>query len=81
MPQVLVPVTTFLMGARDADEQAEADERSRHEVTLDAFAIDLYEVSVAQYAAFLNALGDYVAACNNFTCLSTRFEDDAELPN
>ncbi|WP_420630477.1 protein kinase domain-containing protein [Candidatus Leptofilum sp.] len=74
MPQVLIPATTFLMGARGEDELAEADERSRHEVTLDAFAIDLYEVSVAQYAAFLNTLGDYVAACNNFTCLSTRFE-------
>ncbi|WP_420642625.1 protein kinase domain-containing protein [Candidatus Leptofilum sp.] len=74
MPQVLIPVTTFLMGARDDDELAEADERSRHEVTLDAFAIDLYEVSVTQYAAFLNTLGEYVAACNSFTCLSTRFE-------
>lgn len=74
MPQVLIPATTFMMGARDDDELAEPDERSRHEVTLDAFAIDLYEVSVAQYAAFLNTLGNYVATCNNFTCLSTRFE-------
>lgn len=74
MPQVLIPATTFLMGATDADAQAEADERSRHEVTLDAFAIDRYEVSVAQYAAFLNTLGDYVNACNGFTCLSTNFE-------
>ncbi|MBK7895842.1 MAG: SUMF1/EgtB/PvdO family nonheme iron enzyme [Anaerolineaceae bacterium] len=74
MPQVLIPATTFMMGARDDDELAEPDERSRHEVTLDAFAIDLYEVSVAQYAAFLNSLGDYVAACEGFTCLSTRFE-------
>lgn len=74
MPQVIVPATTFMMGARDEDELAEPDERSRHEVTVDAFAIDLYEVSVAQYAAFLNTLGQYVNACNGFTCLSTRFE-------
>lgn len=74
MPQVLIPATTFMMGATDADELAEADERSRHEVSLDAFAIDLYEVSVAQYAAFLNTLGDYVNTCNGFTCLSTNFE-------
>lgn len=74
MPQVLIPATTFMMGARDEDELAELDERSRHEVTVDAFAIDLYEVSVAQYAAFLNTLGDYVNACNGFTCLSTNFE-------
>jgi formylglycine-generating enzyme required for sulfatase activity len=74
MPQVLIPATTFMMGARDEDELAEPDERSRHEVTVDAFAIDLYEVSVAQYAAFLNTLGGYVSACNGFTCLSTNFE-------
>ncbi|MCB8926544.1 MAG: SUMF1/EgtB/PvdO family nonheme iron enzyme [Ardenticatenaceae bacterium] len=77
MPQVIIPATTFLMGARDEDELAESDERSRHEVTVDAFAIDLYEVSVAQYAAFLNTLGSYVNACNGFTCLSTNFETTA----
>jgi serine/threonine protein kinase len=74
MPQVLIPATTFMMGARDDDELAEPDERSQHLVTVDAFAIDLYEVSVAQYAAFLNTLGSYVNVCNGFTCLSTRFE-------
>ena len=74
MPQVLIPATTFLMGASDDDAAASSDERSQHEVTLNAFAIDLYEVSVAQYAAFLNTLGEYVNACNGFTCLSTRFE-------
>ena len=74
MPQVVIPATTFMMGARDEDTAAELDERSRHEVSLDAFAIDLYEVSVAQYAAFLNTLGEYVNACNGYTCLSTRFE-------
>lgn len=74
MPQVLIPATTFMMGAANADELAGLDERSRHEVTVAAFAIDLYEVSVAQYAAFLNTLGEYVNACNGFTCLSTNFE-------
>ncbi len=74
MPQVLIPATTFMMGARDEDTVAEPDERSRHEVAVDAFAIDLYEVSVAQYAAFLNTLGAYVEACNGFTCLITNFE-------
>lgn len=74
MQQVVIPSTTFMMGARDEDELAEPDERSRHEVTVGAFAIDLYEVNVAQYAAFLSTLGQYVSACNGFTCLSTRFE-------
>ncbi|MCA9944569.1 MAG: protein kinase, partial [Anaerolineales bacterium] len=74
MPQVIIPATTFTMGARAEDELAEPDEQPPHEVSLDAFAIDLYEVSVAQYAAFLNTLDDYVAGCNGFTCLSTNFE-------
>jgi formylglycine-generating enzyme required for sulfatase activity len=74
MAQVVIPATTFMMGARDDDELAEPDEFPQHEVSVDAFAIDLYEVSVAQYAAFLNSLGAYVEACNGFTCLITNFE-------
>lgn len=71
---VLIPGATFMMGAAADDEAAAADERSLHQVTVDPFYIDRYEVSVAQYAAFLNTLGDYVNACNGYTCLSTSFE-------
>ncbi|MCI0397590.1 MAG: formylglycine-generating enzyme family protein, partial [Chloroflexi bacterium] len=74
MPAILIPATTFLMGAVEDDEEAGDDERPAHQVTLDAFYIDQYEVSVAQYAAFLNDNGGYVNACGGFTCLSTRFE-------
>lgn len=71
---VLIPATTFQMGAYAADELARPDERSLHEVYVDSYAIDLYEVSLAQYAAFLNALGSYVGTCGGYVCLSTRFE-------
>lgn len=74
MPMAVIPATTFMMGAYAADPQAQGDERSLHEVRLDSYAIDLYEVSLAQYAAFLNDLGGYVGACQGYTCLSTRFE-------
>ncbi|MCA9960180.1 MAG: SUMF1/EgtB/PvdO family nonheme iron enzyme, partial [Anaerolineales bacterium] len=74
MSMVLIPATTFIMGAADGDEAAEADERPSHSVTLDSFYIDQHEVTVAQYAAFLNELGGYVNACNGYTCLSTQFE-------
>lgn len=74
MPMIFVPGTTFMMGAADTDELAEADERPVHAVTVSSFYMDQHEVTVAQYAAFLNALGSYVNACSGFTCLSTQFE-------
>ena len=50
---VLVPAGEFTMGspARDADEQP------AHRVFVDAFSMDKYEVTVGQYAAFLQAKG------------------------
>ena len=76
MPMVLLPRTTFEMGGI-ADPDAEdryLDEYSRHLVTLDSYAIDLYEVSVAQYAEFLNDIGGYANNCQGWTCLDTQFE-------
>lgn len=63
-----------MMGAADEDEMAGDGERPLHEVTLDSFQIDQFEVTVAHYAAFLNDKGSYVGVCNGFTCLSTGFE-------
>lgn len=54
-PMVLIPAGPFEMGA--AGTQALEDERPRHRVTLDAFQMDLYEVTTAQYGAFLRATG------------------------
>ncbi|MBX3060655.1 MAG: protein kinase, partial [Anaerolineae bacterium] len=69
-----IPSATFWMGADDDDPLAEGDEFSRHEVTLDGYYMDVYEVTVAQYAVFINELGGYVSRCNGFLCLATHFE-------
>jgi len=52
-PMVLVPAGPFVMGS----EQGLGD-APPHTVTLDAYYIDQYEVTNAQFAAFLNELGN-----------------------
>lgn len=74
MPMNYIPGGTFLMGSPDEDFTAAPDERPAHEVTLDPFYLDKYEVSVAQYAAFLNRLGTYKEACTENDCVHPRFE-------
>ena len=59
MPMVHVPAGRFMMGSDPkVDADAEGDELPQHEVILDAFWIDRYEVSNAQFAAFLNEAGN-----------------------
>ena len=50
---VLIPAGEFQMGSND--NNAEDDEKSMHTVYLDAFYIDKYEVTNAQYKAFVDA--------------------------
>jgi formylglycine-generating enzyme required for sulfatase activity len=52
-PMVRVPAGWFLMGS----ETGRADERPARRVYLDAYDIDRYEVTNAQYRAFLEATG------------------------
>lgn len=54
---VHVPAGEFIMGAADTDAQATPDEKPQHKVTLDAFLIGKYEVTNAQYHAFVKATG------------------------
>lgn len=72
MPMLFIPSGTFLMGAAEADVLAAVDEQPAHPVTLSGFYMDQYEVSVAQYAAFLNELGDYERACFDADCTLPR---------
>src|SRR5262249_34741220 len=51
---VLVPAGEFTMGSANGD----ADERPPHQVYLDSFLIDRHEVTVEQYAAFLQETGN-----------------------
>ncbi len=50
---VLIPAGTFLMGSEDGDQ----DENPPHRVSLQAFYLDKYEVTNAQYKAFLQSNG------------------------
>jgi formylglycine-generating enzyme required for sulfatase activity len=54
-PMVMIPAGEFWMG-RDGTEALE-DERPRHNVWLDAYSMDIYEVTTARYAKFLSATG------------------------
>jgi serine/threonine-protein kinase len=49
-PMVLVPAGAFLMGTDDGDP----DEGPEHEVSVSAYYIDVYPVTNARYAQFLN---------------------------
>jgi serine/threonine-protein kinase len=49
MEMVYVPDGTFEMGSAEDDPSAGKDEKPPHQVTLDTFWIDRYEVSNAQY--------------------------------
>src|SRR5688572_11124397 len=52
-PMVLVPTGEFTMGSNDGSD----DEKPVHRISLDAYYIDKYEVTVGQYAKFLEARG------------------------
>jgi len=47
---VLIPAGEFLMGSEDGDD----DEKPVHKIYLDAYYIDKYEVTNAQFSRFLN---------------------------
>jgi formylglycine-generating enzyme required for sulfatase activity len=65
---LVIPSGTFVMGAPESDPSAGDDEFPEHEVTVDTFYMDKFEVSVSQYAAFLNTLETYREACANIDC-------------
>ncbi|MCC7262700.1 MAG: SUMF1/EgtB/PvdO family nonheme iron enzyme [Candidatus Latescibacteria bacterium] len=52
---VLVPEGTFLMGDKNGEGQSNA--MGEHHVFLDAYYMDRYEVTTAQFVAFLNKVG------------------------
>jgi len=54
---VVIPAGKFLMGSGEEDKQAVASEKPARLIHLDAFAIDILPVTVAQYRAFCVATG------------------------
>ena len=77
MDMLLIPAGTFTMGSATTNINTDVegvqlsaglDELPAHEVTLDQFYIDKYEVNVEQYARFLSRLGNYAKACDGVDC-------------
>jgi len=67
---VLIPAGEFQMG--DNFNEGSDDERPVHTVHLDAFLIDKYEVTNAQYAEFLNAYGKNADAAGHWLLIIYR---------
>ena len=61
---LLIPAGTFTMGGRENDYAASPDERPLHDVQLDSFYMDKYEVNLEQYAAFINQQEDNGGLCD-----------------
>ena len=61
VPMVLIPAGEFLMGAVDDDDMGYTrefqKEKPQHVVYLDAYYIDVYQVTNAQYKRFMEATG------------------------
>ena len=70
MPMLLITGNTFRLG-----------DDSTQSITLANYYIDQYEVSVQQYANFLNDIGGYLGNCGNgrFDCTATGFETSFTL--
>ncbi len=69
MPMLFITGGIFQMGVEDAPE--DADNGPARQVELDSFYLDQFEVSVQQYADFLNRLGANHNACNGVDCAVT----------
>ena len=56
-PMVLVPAGPFPMGVPTGDRDGGRDEYPRHEVSLDAYYLDRFEVTNGRYLEFVRATG------------------------
>jgi formylglycine-generating enzyme required for sulfatase activity len=56
-PMILIPAGPFPMGVPKGDRDGGRDEYPRHEVVLDNYYIDKYEVTHGRYAEFVKATG------------------------
>jgi formylglycine-generating enzyme len=59
-PMIVVPAGSFPMGVPDGDRDGGRDEYPRHEVFVDTFAIDKYEVTNGLYLTFVKSTGHRV---------------------
>ena len=54
---ITIPEGPFLMGAGNADDEAQDNERPMHRIDVDAYNISKYPVTQKQYAEFIEATG------------------------
>ena len=54
---VVVPAGEFLMGSDRRDDESDDDERPRHRVRVERFALGVHEVTKDEYGAFVAATG------------------------
>ena len=59
-PMVLIPAGEFLMGTPISNRDGGRDEYPQRRIVLDAFALDIYEVTNARYLMFIKATGHRV---------------------
>ena len=71
---ILIPAGEFLMGSKEDDPSVGLGETPQHQVYLDAFHIDKYEVTYAQYVEFLNDIGHHRWGCYGHDCTRIRGE-------
>jgi formylglycine-generating enzyme required for sulfatase activity len=67
---VEIPAGSFIMGTNEVspDDFYHRAEAPQHEVYLDTYCIDRSPVTAAQYAEFLNVLGQHRWACGGYDC-------------
>ncbi|MCA9942797.1 MAG: SUMF1/EgtB/PvdO family nonheme iron enzyme [Anaerolineales bacterium] len=68
MPVLFISGGAFQMGLPDVGDDADNPQR---QVTVDSFYLDQYEVTVQQFADFLNRQGSNNEACNGVDCATT----------
>lgn len=66
MPMMYISAGSYLMGSSEANRNL--DEYPAHVVNVPAFYLDKFEVSVQQFADFLNKNGANRHGCNSFDC-------------
>jgi len=79
-PMAFIPAGDFLMGSSDADKDAPSNEKPQHTVSLDAFWMDKFEVTNAQYQKCVDA-GKCAAPRNSFSSTRSAYYGNSQFDN
>lgn len=61
---VTIPAGEFWMGSADDDNRARINEKPRHKVEITSFSLGKYEITKAEFSAFVNDSGHQASGCN-----------------